>query len=312
MLRALKLGDLLVSVPALHAIRRAHPEHRLILAAPAWLEPIAELVGGVDALLPTPGLDEPLAIEPRRVHTAINLHGKGPESRTRIEELEPQVRLGHAGPGWPGPDWVDGLHERELWARLVSWHGMPADPGDVRLEDPGESTRPGCAIVHVGAHYGCRMWPAERFAVVASALAADGADVVLTGNAAERHRALEVARLAELEPDRMLAGRVSLREFAALVAHAGLVVSADTGAAHLASAFGTPSVVIFGPAPVEEWGPPPGPHIVLTDPRLRKGDVFSDEPDPALLAVTADDVVAAARGLLARDTRSAVPLVAGD
>ena len=42
--------------PAIHGIRRAYPEHELVLAVPRWLEPIVELVGGVDALLPTPGL----------------------------------------------------------------------------------------------------------------------------------------------------------------------------------------------------------------------------------------------------------------
>jgi ADP-heptose:LPS heptosyltransferase len=81
------------------------------------------------------------------------------------------------------------------------------------------------------------------------------------------------------------------------VADAALVVTVDTGAAHLASAYGTPSVVLFGPAPVSRWGPPAGPHVVLTDGRLRRGDVFATEPDPALLAVSADDVLEAAEGL---------------
>jgi ADP-heptose:LPS heptosyltransferase len=78
-----------------------------------------------------------------------------------------------------------------------------------------------------------------------------------------------------------------------------VLVTVDTGAAHLASAYGTPSVVLFGPAPPEVWGPPAdGPHVVLTDARLRRGAAFADDPDPALLAVTADEVVAAARSLV--------------
>jgi ADP-heptose:LPS heptosyltransferase len=97
----------------------------------------------------------------------------------------------------------------------------------------------------------------------------------------------------------MLAGRLALDGLAALVAGSRLVISADTGAAHLASAYGVPSVVIFGPAPVEEWGPPPGPHVALTDASVRRGDAFAPDPDPALLAVDADAVLAAARDLLA-------------
>ena len=41
------------------------------------------------------------------------------------------------------------------------------------------------------------------------------------------------------------------------------------------------------------WGPPPGPHTVLTDASLRLGDTFAADPDPALLAVSADDVLSA-------------------
>jgi ADP-heptose:LPS heptosyltransferase len=76
------------------------------------------------------------------------------------------------------------------------------------------------------------------------------------------------------------------------------VVSADTGAAHLAAAYARPSVILFGPAPPERWGPPAaGRHVVLTRADLRRGDVFADEPDPALLGVGVQDVLAALRGL---------------
>lgn len=297
-LRALKLGDLLVAVPALRAIKRAHPDHRLILAVPGWLDPILDLVEGVDALLPTPGLDAPLSIPPGRVDTVVNLHGAGPESRDLLDALDARHKVGHRAPGWEGPEWLDGIHERFRWARLVTAHGMPADPNDVALLDPGASSRPGAAVVHVGAFYGCRQWPVERFARVVRALEQDGLEVVLTGSEAERGRAVAVAERAGLGQDRILAGRIGLREFASVIADARIVVSADTGAAHLASAYRVPSVVIFGPAPVEEWGPPPGPHIVLTDARLRVGDTFGAEPDPALMAVQVEDVLQAASTLL--------------
>jgi ADP-heptose:LPS heptosyltransferase len=300
-LRALKLGDLLVAVPAVHAIRRTYPDHRLVLAVPGWLDPVVDLVGGVDALLPTPGLDDLLPLAPGRVDTVVDLHG-GPDSRRVLEALEPRVRLGHAAPGWDGPAWEDGVLERYRWARLVTAHGMPADPDDVALlRGPTPSPAPGAVVVHVGAFYGCRAWPVERFAAVARALVDDGHHVVLTGSARERDRALEVGALAGLADADVLAGRTDLAALAALVADAALLVSVDTGVPHLASAYRTPSVVIFGPAPPEEWGPPAGgPHVVLTDARLRVGDTFGSTPDPALLAVTADDVLVAARDLLAR------------
>ena len=299
-LRALKLGDLLVAVPALHAIKRARPDHRLVYAAPAWLRPIVSLVGSVDALLPTPGLDDPLTLEPGSVETVVNLHGNGPESRGALERLQAPVRLGHRAPGWEGPVWLDGIHERDRWARLVSEHGMPADPLDMGLRVPDAAPVVSHAVVvHVGAFYGSRQWPADRFATVARTLADDGNAVLFTGSATEAPRAHDVASRAGLPPETVLAGRLELDAFAALIAAADLVISADTGAAHLASAYRVPSVVLFGPAPVEEWGPPvDGPHIVLTDASLRRGDTFGSEPDPAILAVSAADVIAAARSLL--------------
>ncbi|MCW4385591.1 glycosyltransferase family 9 protein [Salinibacterium sp. SYSU T00001] len=301
-LRALKLGDLLVAVPAIRGIHRALPEHRLVLAVPGWLEPIVELIGGVDVLLPTPGLDDPLPIAPGRIDIAVNLHGNGPESRGIIEALGARRVVGHRNELRDGPEWEDGVLERYRWARLVTAHGMPADPEDVLLLPPAApAVIAHATVVHVGAFYGSREWPVERFAAVASALDALGHRVVFTGSGAERARAEHAASLAGLPDSTVLAGTLALDEFAALIREARLVVSADTGAAHLASAYRTPSVVLFGPAPVEEWGPPAdGPHVTLTDARVRRGDAFAAEPDPAILAVTVDDVLGAVARLESR------------
>jgi ADP-heptose:LPS heptosyltransferase len=292
-LRALKLGDLLVAVPALRGLRRAYPGHRLLYAAQGWLEDALELVGGYE-LLPTHGLDVPIPIDAGVVDIAVNLHGSGPESEARLTAIRPGTIIGHQTPRRPGPAWMDEIHERERWTRLLQWHGIDAEPDDFRLLPPAvPSPCPGATVLHVGAAYGSRLWPEQRFAEVARMLAADGHQVVFTGSTGERPRALDVARLAGFPENQVLAGRLRLAEFMAVIAEARLVVSADTGAAHLASAYSRPSVVLFGPAPAEVWGPPPGPHIVLTDAQARRGDTFAATPDPALLAVTVEDVLAA-------------------
>lgn len=297
-LRALKLGDLLVAVPALHALRRAYPGHRLRYAAQGWLSEALDLVGGFE-LLPTHGLDVPLAVEPGTVDIAVNLHGSGPESQARIDAIRARHTIAHGSGRRAGPSWHPHLHERERWVRLLTWHGIHADPLDFRLGVPHlPSPVPGATVLHVGAAYGSRLWPVQRFALVAASLSEAGHSVVFTGSNGERARALEVCTFAGLPAAAVLAGKLTLGEFAATVAAARLVVSADTGAAHLASAYGTPSVVIFGPAPPEIWGPPPGPHIVLTRADLRRGDTFAADPDPALLAVSVPDVLQAVRDLM--------------
>jgi ADP-heptose:LPS heptosyltransferase len=292
-LRALKLGDLLVAVPALRALRRAYPEYRMLYAAQDWLQDALELVGGYD-LLPTHGLDVPIPIEAGKVDIAVNLHGSGPESEARLAAVRPRTVVGHRTPERPGPAWLEEIHERERWTRLLQWHGIEAEPDDFRLLPPAvPSPCPGATVLHVGAAYGSRLWPEDRFAEVARALSADGHRVMFTGSSAEGPRARDVARLAGLPESQVLAGRLRLAEFIAAIAGSRLVVSADTGAAHLASAYSRPSVVLFGPAPAEVWGPPPGPHIVLTDAQVRRGDTFAATPDPALLAVSVEDVMAA-------------------
>jgi ADP-heptose:LPS heptosyltransferase len=97
----------------------------------------------------------------------------------------------------------------------------------------------------------------------------------------------------------VLAGRTDLLQLAALVAAARLVVSGDTGVAHLATAYGRPSVLLFGPTPPARWGPPlDGPHTVLWH-GDGSGDPLGAQPDPALLRITTEEVVSAAQLRLA-------------
>jgi ADP-heptose:LPS heptosyltransferase len=283
-LRALKLGDLLVAVPALRALRRHWPAHRFLLATSAWLAPVVELVGGVDELVPAndlaplDGVDSP--------DIAVNLHGAGPQSNAILDALKPGRRIGHRGHGWDGPIWTDGLHERQRWCRMVAAHGIAADANDLLLRSPAaRSVAPGAVVIHPGAGYGSRRWPVKRYAEVAARI---GDHVVVTGTKRERDLALATG----VPEQDVLAGRLGLSELAALIAEARLVISADTGIAHLSYAYRTPSVVLFGPAPVEQWGPPAdGPHRSLTVASARRGDPFAAEPDPALLGVTVDDVL---------------------
>jgi ADP-heptose:LPS heptosyltransferase len=298
-LRALGLGDLLVAVPALRALRRGRPDHRIVLATPAPLAPLAELTGAVDEVVPTAGIADLRRPPGGPVDLAVNLHGAGPQSHHALDACDPAQRIGFAaGPRWPGPTHAETLarhpHERELWCALLERHAVPADPSDLRLTPPARADP--AVVVHPGAGFGAKCWPVERFAAVAAAL--DGpVPVVVTGSAGERERAERVAGAAGLPTGRVLAGRTPLPELCALVAGADLVVCGDTGVAHLASAFGTPSVVLFGPAGPQRWGPPPGPHRVLERPGSRRGDAFAADPDPSLLAIGVGEVLDAAAGV---------------
>lgn len=295
-LRALGLGDLLTAVPALRALARAHPGDRLVLAAPPALAPVAELIGVVDRLLPARPL-EPLPAAGRGAWLAVNLHGKGPQSHGVLLDAGPKRLIAFAHADVPqtvgAPMWRDDEHEVARWCRLLTESGIPADPRDLFLTRPARRAPRawrGATVLHPGAASAARRWPPERWAAVAAAERRDGRTVLVTGGSTEVALARRVAELAGLSPDAVLAGRTDLEGLATLVAVAGRVLCGDTGMGHLATAFRTPSVVLFGPTPPARWGPPPdGPHVVLW--KGRSGDPHAAAPDPGLLAIDVEDVL---------------------
>jgi ADP-heptose:LPS heptosyltransferase len=289
-LRDLGLGDLLVAVPALRLLRRALPDHRVVLLGPGWVGDVAGFP--VDAVA-----DDATAGPPDVV---VNLHGRGPQSHALLRAARPRRLIAFGEP--PDAVWRAGEHEVARWCRLLAESGIAADPADLRIappRTPAPAVAHGATLIHPGAASGARRWPAERWAAVARAERAAGRPVAVTGSAGERALAAAVAEAAGLPASAVLAGRTDLEGLAACVAAAARVACGDTGVAHLATALGTPSVVLFGPTPPSEWGPPPDPrHAVLW--AGRRGDPHAAEPDPGLLAIAAEDVVGAVRDLPAR------------
>jgi hypothetical protein len=276
----------------------------VVLAAPAVLTPLVTLTGAVDRMLPATGLapltwseryDDPPAV-------AVNLHGRGPQSHEVLRALAPGRLVAFGTGDHAGPTWFAEEHETRRWCRLVEESlGLATDPQDLLLPPPATAApAPGAVVVHPGAAYPSRRWPPARFAEVARGLAGDGHRVVVTGGPGEVALAEEVAALAGLGADAVLAGRTDLAALAAQVASAALVVCGDTGVAHLATSFGTPSVLLFGPVSPRLWGPvTDGPHTVLWHGVDRPaGDPWGDDVDPALLAATVPEVLAAARAHL--------------
>lgn len=306
-LRALGLGDLLTAVPALRALRRAQPDATISLLAPRWLEPLVGAIGAVDRLLPVDGLTAVPAAVPapaRGAALAVNLHGRGSQSTELLRRSGPGRLLAYADPQRPGsvhgPRWDPAEHEVVRWCRLLEHAGIATDPTDLHLVPPagapwGAADGPP-VVIHLGASSAARRWPTDRWAAVAGALRGDGHRILLTGDRSDRPAADHVAAAASLPPEAVLTGRTALAELIAGVAHAALVLVGDTGVAHLASACGTPSVVLFGPVSPAQWGPPPGPHRALW--AGRRGDPHGMATDPGLLELGVAEVLAAARELL--------------
>ncbi len=303
-LRALGLGDLLTAVPALRGLRRAWPGARLVLGAPGQLGEWLTSLGVVDAVLPVRGVGGlPSRLGAPRPAVAVNLHGCGPQSHRLLRTLRPGRLVGYACPAaghLDGPPWDGDEHEVDRWLRLAHWVGGAADVEDLRLPPPAR--RGAHVVVHPGAAAPARCWPAARWAAVAGALARAGHPVVVTGTAGEAARCAAVARSAPGAENRC--GRDELAGLAETVGSARLLLSGDTGVAHLATAFGTPSVTLFGPVSPAVWGPriDRDRHAVLWrgEPGpARQGDPHGQGVDRRLAAVTVGDVLGAAGHLLA-------------
>lgn len=101
-----------------------------------------------------------------------------------------------------------------------------------------------------------KCWPGERFAMLADRLSAElNAQIILIGGASELADAERVARQMK-EPGMVnLAGKTSMAQLIGLLAECDLLVSNDTGPAHVAAALGTPTLTIFGPTNEFETSP---------------------------------------------------------
>lgn len=304
-LRALNLGDFLTGVPAFRAIRRAFPNDRITLAAPARFAPLVDLLdGAIDDIADTHEL-APLPAAARDADLGIDLHGKGPECHRLLLAAGARRLIAFRNAAIPesagSPEFDPHEHEVARWCRLLAESGIPADPDALDLRTPDVAVpheARGATLLHPGAASESRRWPPSRWSEVARAERARGHRVVITGGTGEVERAHAIARGAEIDPSHVFAGRTTLDELAALVAVAGRVVCGDTGVAHLATAYRRPSVVLFGPTPPSTWGPPARAfHRVLWSGTT--GDPHGERIDPGLQTIEAHCVIAELEALRA-------------
>lgn len=286
--RALHLGDLLLSVPALRSLRRGFPSAEITLIGLPWARDfVRRFHRYVDRLREFPGYPGVLEVDVDQARTdaflaeerayrydlVVQMHGNGRASNPFALALGGKRTVGYyeSQPPddlWPGAPYPDDRHEIDRDLGLARLLGLPGD--DLRLEFPflpedlvevrslvpaeRDARRPLVGL-HVGARPPARRWPAERFAIVGDALVRQyQAQIVLTAGPAEAETAQIVADRMQ-HPALNLAGKTTLGSLAALIRVCRLFISNDTGPAHIAVAVDTPSVTIFGPADRRRWAP---------------------------------------------------------
>jgi heptosyltransferase-1 len=150
-------------------------------------------------------------------------------------------------------------------------------------------------LIHPGAGWGAKRWPADRYGVVAAALADRGITLLVHCGPGEDALAAEVI---EASDNSAFVVKPTLDQLIALTRRISLAVGGDTGPVHLACALDRPVVGIYGPTDPSRNGPYGRRVRVLRNPESRRDHRRGSEPEAGLLTIRPDMVIGAALELL--------------
>lgn len=325
-------GETLFAVPFLNALRRHVPHARL--ATLGWPQ-------CAEVLQHHPAVDALLTYDERGRHRSwagklALVRALRAERFTAAFVLRPSLsrtvllaaagiprRIGWAQPksGWLLTDRVPrapaGTHKAASYLPLLQAVGAAVAPepydyvvteeerrqaAGLLAQHPAGGRGP-LVILHPGANWPHKQWPPERFAAVGKALSRQQqARVIVTGGPQDGWLAQRVQTAMDATV-LGLAGQTSLRQLAACLALADLVIAADTGVLHLAAALRRPVVALFGPTSPALTGPLGDAARLRV---LHHADCCPTIPcyqpehpgRPGMAAITVDEVLAAAEALL--------------
>ena len=326
------LGDVLLAQPAVRALRAAYPDKRLIAVVGPWSAEIARLAWPVDEIVTVdyPGfggtrgsLVDPYRqlftdaerLRELRAATAVQLRYDGwwatwlawlsvsgevvagEASGAANFGMQPRISgTGHAAERAFAI--AAGLLSRAEWITPETQPlELAPDSGAVEaaralLAERGVGER--YIVIHPGTAWPVKLWPGHRWRAVISAF--PDWPVLVTGAPGEGELVRELC--AGLPNAVALSGETTLPQLIEVLRGATLVAGPDTGPLHLAVATGTPTVTLYGPTSIAQFGPwgPAVRHRALSAgwrcPRC--GDVAGrPQGCGCMLAVTTAQVVGA-------------------
>ncbi len=277
-LRPGAVGDGLLAVPALRALRAALPDHRLTFAAQPgvalFLESVAEVDRGLAFDDPRLAwLFDPTLGPHDRVPDVVVGWLADPDGRVAGSLRRLGVVRTHIAPS--RPDERRGWHCAEYLLRSVR-SLAPAAPLDARpLRLPATPNR--SILVHPGSGSPRKNWPPARFAVLVRALERSGAVVQLVVGEADAEAASGVDAALGAHLPRVQAP--SLERLAERLAGCRAYVGNDSGVSHLAGIVGARTFALFGPTSADVWRPL-GPRVTVvpfeTQPELLAQSVLAE------------------------------------
>lgn len=304
LLRLERIGDLLMAIDAIAAVRALAPHAHIDLVVGSWNESLARLLPEVDSIetLDAPwmaregrGLSWPALVrrardwQTRSYDLAINFE---PDIRSNLllalSGATRRVGFGSGGGGslltdvvFPDPAAHIADNALALVSRAFNSHSPVAqDFSPARLNIPPTARQRAAELVGTPKHGAplvgiqpaagrqIKEWDPARFAEVGSEIARSrGASVVLIGSTADKP-ALDAVRAAWPADVALneLPRDIDLVVLAAVLERLSLFITGDTGPMHLAAAVGTPVLAIFGPSLPTRYAPrSPRSRIVRID-----------------------------------------------
>lgn len=299
------VGDAVMSLPALHELRRIFPEAHIAVAAPPGTADIFIDSGSVNEVMVQSrgGLLSQFSQagewRRRQFDLAVifqNSFGSAAvASRGRVP-----IRIGYATDrrGFllthplPVPEWKDQRHESFYYLNIVAeLERLRLGTSTVNTTEPqfalhvseqrkekarqllaenlANLTKPLALLCPGSINSRAKRWPPERYAALADQLAQAGLTVTLIGSPGELPVSEEVAAHAESSP-LMLTGKTTVAEAVALISIADVLITNDTGPAHIGAALKTRTIVIFGPT-----------NPLTTYPMSLKAEIIRHPPDCA-------------------------------
>jgi predicted lipopolysaccharide heptosyltransferase III len=138
-----------------------------------------------------------------------------------------------------------------------------ANSADQLLDQLGVQRSQPMVILQPGARYWFKAWPPERYAELADRLTFEySCQVLIGGSQQDIDLAQQIRQMTKSGPI-IMAGRTTIKQFAAIAKKSALFVGSDSGAMHITAAVGTSIVALFGPSNPAEWGPRGGPAEVI-------------------------------------------------
>jgi heptosyltransferase-2 len=331
------VGDAVMTIPALRQLRQLFPQAHITLATRSWAQGLFADAEFLDALLVHEGSGLRSVVSQVKQWRQGNfdlavLFPNSLETALVASLARVPIRVGYAKDGRQSllthplqlPEWRASKHEVFYYLKIVVELEWLVNRGQSFLDtEPNTALQTSESRKAAAAEFlrargvqrnGARLvalcpgsinsrakrWPAERYATLADRLIDElGAEVLLIGSEAEAEVSAAVRSRMMNQPV-ILTGETKLDELIAILSLVDLLVTNDTGPAHIASALGRPTLVIFGPT-----------NPLTTRPFSPVAEIMRQPPDcaPCMLrdcpidhrcmtAITADDVFDGARRLL--------------